>query len=290
MVYHISNHILSVSVSDRGAELMSIKDAQGKEFLWQGDPKFWSGRAPNLFPYIARLTKGTYTYQGKDYQMPIHGFAPTAIFQVSHQSEETITLTLEDDDSLYEMYPYHFAFSISYRLEENSLHVQYIVENKDPKTMYFGVGGHPGINLPLEEGLAFEDYQLDFSSDQMKRVGFSKDCFVTGQDFPFPLENSSLPLRHDLFDEDAIVLKDTPDSVTLRSEKGTYSVTLVAPDFPYWGFWHRPFTEAPYLCMEPWSALPSRQDVVEDLEKQDNLTSLPPGQVHQRTWSLRFDS
>lgn len=290
MVYRISNGLLSVSISHRGAELMSIKDAHGKEFLWQGDPEFWSGRAPQLFPYIARLTEGTYIYQGKKYQMPIHGFAPTSTFQVSHQSEDAITFLLEDNDSLYKMYPFHFLFSINYRLEGKSLHVEYSVNNKGPKTMYFAIGGHPGINLPLEDGLTFEDYQLDFSSDQMKRVEFSKDCFITGRDLPFPLENSSLPLRHHLFDEDAIVLKNTPESVTLRSNQGTCSVTLIAPDFPYWGFWHKPYTKAPYLCMEPWSALPSRQGIVEDFEKQEDLTSLPPGQVHYRTWFLRFDS
>ena len=29
--------------------------------------------------------------------------------------------------------------------------------------MYFGLGGHPGFNVPLEAGLSFEDYCLEFS-------------------------------------------------------------------------------------------------------------------------------
>ena len=30
--------------------------------------------------------------------------------------------------------------------------------------MYFGVGGHPGFAVPLEKGLAFEDYCLQFEA------------------------------------------------------------------------------------------------------------------------------
>lgn len=36
----ISNSILKVQISQHGAELQSIKK-NGKEYLWQGDAKFW---------------------------------------------------------------------------------------------------------------------------------------------------------------------------------------------------------------------------------------------------------
>ena len=29
--------------------------------------------------------------------------------------------------------------------------------------MYFGIGGHPAFNVPLESSLTFEDYYLSFS-------------------------------------------------------------------------------------------------------------------------------
>ena len=288
MVYHIDNGQFTASISSAGAELMSIRSAAGTEYLWQGDPAYWGDRAPNIFPYVARLTNGCYTYQGKTYEMPIHGFAPTAEFIVTDQGSDFITFTLPASPALYEMYPFHFRFSITYRLEGMTLHTELKVENLDEKTMYFGLGGHPGINVPLEDGLTFADYFLEFPVCQPRRVEFTPACFITGREDPFELVDNRLPLRHDLFDDDAIVLKGIPGQVSLRSEKGIRSVTLTAPDFPVFGFWHWPKTDAPYICLEPWSSLPSRQDVVEDLETQPDLIPLEAGKTYVTTWSLTF--
>lgn len=93
-------------------------------------------------------------------------------------------------------------------------------------------------------------------------------------------------MRHELFDDDAIVLKGVPGQVTLSSPKGRRGVTLLAPDLPVYGFWHAPKTDAPYVCLEPWSSLPSRQDVVEDLEQQKDLIAVPAGETYRTTWSL----
>lgn len=289
MLYSIRNPFLNITVSDTGAELMSIRSVCGTEYLWQGDSAYWSDRAPNIFPYVARLTKGCYTYHGKAYPLPIHGFAPTAKFTVTRQTEDSVTFTLESNPEYFAMYPFLFRFSIRYYLESCTLHVEMKVENLDNKTMYFGLGGHPGINVPLEEGLTFEDYFLEFPESQLRRVEFTPACFITGREDPFPLDNGRLPLRHNMFDDDAIVLKGVPGQVTLRSEKGSRAVTLIAGDLPVYGFWHMPKTDAPYICLEPWSSLPSRQDVVEDLETQSDLIALEAGKTYVTTWSLRCE-
>jgi len=289
MLYHIENDSFLIFFSERGAELMSICSAAGTEYLWQGDPAYWSDRALNIFPYVARLTNGCYTYRGKTYHLPIHGFAPTALFTVTEQRSDSITFTLESCPEYYEMYPFLFRFSIRYYLEGTTLHAEMKVENLDKQEIYFGLGGHPGINVPLEEGLSFEDYFLEFPPAELRRVEFTPACFITGKDDPFPLKNNRLPLSHNMFDDDAIVLKGVPGQVTLRSEKGQRSVTLIAPDLPVYGFWHMPKTDAPYICLEPWSSLPSRQDVVEDLETQPDLIALAAGKTYVTTWSLRCE-
>lgn len=286
MLYQIQSSDLQVSISNTGAELMSIRGSGGTEYLWQGDARYWQDRAPNIFPYVARLTRGQYTYQGKTYHLPIHGFAPTAPFAVTEKQENAVTFTLESDPEYYEMYPFHFRFSIRYAVEGNTLLVRMQVENRDEKAMYFGLGGHPGINVPLEEDVSFEDYFLEFPPCALRRVEFTPACFITGKEDPFPLENGRLPLHHDMFDDDAIVLKGVPGQVTLRSEKGRHRVTLTAPDLPVYGFWHMPKTDAPYICLEPWSSLPSRQDVVEDLQTQPDLICLEAGKTYETIWSL----
>lgn len=70
----ISNSVLTVGVSEHGAELQSIQK-NGKEYLWQGDTRFWGRRSPVLFPIVGRVWEDTYRYAGNSYRMGQHGFA-----------------------------------------------------------------------------------------------------------------------------------------------------------------------------------------------------------------------
>ena len=278
MIYTIKNDKIEVSVEDLGAQMRSIKDATGKEYLWQGDEKYWNGSAPNLFPYIARLTEGKYILKGRTYEMPKHGFLRNSVLKLKEKTQTKMVFSLTDSEETYKMYPYHFEIKVKYELFENELKVSYNVANKDKKVMYFGVGGHPGFQVPVEKELFFEDYFIEFAKGtDMKRVGMSEDCFVTGKDEAFPLEeNRRLYLHHNLFDDDAIILKDAPSKVVLASEKGSARIEIETRHLEYLGIWHKPASDAPYVCIEPWSSLPSKKDIIEDLEKQDNLVSLKP--------------
>lgn len=294
--YSLDNGVLSVRVSSIGGQLLSVKK-DGKEYLWQGDPAFWEDRAPNLFPYIARLTKGTYTVHGKEYHLPIHGFLPAAEMKAEAQEESLLVLRLDADESTLACYPFVFTLRIRYELNQDTLRIAYEVENGGTEEMYFGIGGHPGFQAPLEEGLSFEDYFLEFESEGQSgtdaqtpvRIGFSPTCFLNGKDEPWPLEKGCrIPLRHDLFDDDAIVLSHTPKTVVLRSEKGGRGVRVRFPQMPYIGFWHAVKKPAPYVCIEPWSSLPSRQDVVEELSEQPGLIHLEGKGVYRNLWSIQL--
>lgn len=285
----LSNRKLRVRISDRGAELQSILLADGTECLWQGDARYWGQRAPNLFPYVARLTQGQYTLEGKTFSLPIHGFAPGLPFAVVEKQSDSVVFRLESTADTLAMYPFRFCFDIRYQLSESTLNIAYRVQNNGAKPMYFGLGGHPGFRVPLEAGPAFEEYYLEFSRPcEPIRIGFSPDCFVTGSDTPFPLENKRrLRLAHSLFDQDAIVLAETAGEVTLAAARGAHRICVSYPQMPYLGLWHAPKTDAPYLCIEPWTSLPSRQGIVEDLAAQDNLIALDGGGCYINRWSIR---
>lgn len=47
-----------------------------------------------------------------------------------------------------------------------------------------------------------------------------------------------------------------------------------------------PKTDAPYLCIEPWRSLPSRQDVVEEFDCKSDLVHLAPGGEYQNCWKV----
>ena len=288
MLHTIQNDLLSVTVNERGAELWSILDRDGAEYLWQGDEKYWGDRALTIFPFVARLYQGRYEMDGKIYEMPIHGFAPTSMFTLAERTQRSLTFELVSDAGTVERYPRAFAFRVVYELRDAELSVSFEVENRDEKPMYFGLGGHPGFNVPLEDGKQFEDYRLRFGAPcRPSRVGFGDDCLLNGRDVPFQLdEDVVLPLGHELFDDDAIILKDMAREVTLEAKDGGKSVTVSYPDMTYLGVWHWPKTDAPYVCIEPWSSLPARSGRIEKFENKPDLICLESQKTYRNRWTI----
>lgn len=287
MNYRISNEYLSVEASSLGAELQSVRSASGREYLWQGDPSVWSGRSPNLFPFVGRLTDGVYELEGKRYAMKIHGLAPRAEFALVSSSQDRMELAYASDAASMEEFPREFLFTVSYWLKDRTLNVRYQVENRDSRRMYFGLGAHPGFNIPIAEGKAFEDYAVVFEEAcSPKRVVFSDKVLVEGFE-DYPLEDGrKLPLRHSLFDLDAVVLKDVPHRLTISAGEDGPSVEVAFPGMDYIGFWHRPKTEAPYVCVEPWVSLPGEENRPTVFEQKEDLLSLEPGERYCNVWTI----
>lgn len=291
MNYEIKNEKLQVKISDYGAELQSVTGEGNIEYLWQGNPEVWEEKAPNIFPYVARLTDGKCMVNGTSYEMKIHGIVKYCTLKAEKINEDEITFCLESNEETKKQYPFDFTYRITYTLEDSVLKIRMSILNQGNTRMYFALGGHPGFQVPLEEGLSFEDYYLEFGKPcKPSRIGFSETCFLTGKDETYSLvEDRFIPLRHELFDNDAIVLKHCDRQVTLASFKGKRRITASYPDFPYLGFWHMPKTEAPYICIEPWSSLPSREGIVEELSQQADLIGLEPGKEYITGWQLKFE-
>ena len=126
----LKNDKLVVEFTTLGGTFTSIKNAQGREYLWQGDPAFWKGQAPICFPICGSLRNNTaVTIDGKTLTMPRHGIVKDREFAVVDHSDTSVTFRLACDEQLKEMYPYDFSFDTSYVLEENRIHITYRVNN-----------------------------------------------------------------------------------------------------------------------------------------------------------------
>lgn len=288
MLFTIQNEKIQLSVESLGAQMMSLRSADGTEYLWQGDPAWWSGRAPTLFPAIGRLTEKSYYFRGRLFSMDTHGFASASEFVPAVQEPDRLVLELQSSRETRKQYPFDFCLRISYALAGSTVTVSYQVYNLSREVLPFGIGGHPGFNVPLVKGEQFEDYELEFSqSCQPARILFTPQVYLSGRDETFPLEDGRiLKLKHSLFDEDAIILRDMSREVALRSRISGRGVRVSCPDMPYLGFWHWPKSDAPYVCIEPWSSLPSRQDIIEEFSCKSDLIHLAPGKIYENAWSI----
>ena len=163
MIYTLKNDILEIKISSMGAELVSAKRGDC-EYVWQGDEKYWSGQCPILFPICGRLFGGNYTYEGKSYEMNIHGFARRSEFNVVSSSDSEIVMSLRANESTLAQYPFDFMLTVSYTLTDEELLSEIRIKNAGDRTMPATFGAHPGFNVPLDNG-SFEDWRIEFFED-----------------------------------------------------------------------------------------------------------------------------
>lgn len=292
MIYTIENDFLSVKVSGLGAELVSIKGkANGCEYLWQGDEKYWAGQAPIMFPICGRLYEGKYTYLGKEYTMPNHGIARSSEFALKSATQDEITLSLVANEETKAYYPFDFTFNVIFKLVKNTLEITYNVVNNDTCELIFGVGAHPAFNVPINNQGSFEDYYVEFdNSCNALRVDFSPTCFCTKDDKIYTQGGTKrINLSHSLFDDDAIFLYNIDKAITLKSDKFKGSIKLKYDRMKYVGLWHMPKTDAPYICIEPWSSIPANDGVVDNLLTKEEMIHLPVGYSYKNTYSITVE-
>ncbi len=273
MNYTIKNDILTVEIASLGAELMSVKK-DGVEYLWQGLPEYWSGRAYNLFPTCGRMWEGKYLCKGNTYEMKIHGIVRYMECEVFEHESDRIVFTLVSNEETRKIYPFDFKYFAEFKLEGNKLIHKYTAVNTGDTVLPCTFGGHPGFNVPLAGG-EFEDYYLEFSEEcEPKEAEFSKSGKVEG----LLRKNKFIDLKHSLFDNDSFFMTGCADMITLKSDKSERSVTVSYPGFTYLGVWHMPKTDAPFVCIEPWYGSPAPLGQYSDIEKMDDMFHLEPNE------------
>ncbi|HAC2449473.1 TPA_asm: aldose 1-epimerase family protein [Listeria monocytogenes] len=277
----LENEVLLVEMKTAGAELTRIfhKDT-GLEYLWNADSKFWGRHSPVLFPTVGRLVEDTYLVDGKPYHLGQHGFARDRDFQVIEQTEKSVRFELDADEDSLAVYPYKFKLSIIYTIEKNTVAVSYEVENTDNKRIYFSIGAHPAFNLPLTDGTTFEDYYLDFGTEENLETLCLEGPYRSGEikkvvDKPAQY----LPLSYDLFKNDALIFEALKQKeMTIKSDKTPHFVKVSFPEFPFVGVWTaKPGT--PFLCIEPWYGIADGAGESVELRDKAGIEHLEPEAV-----------
>lgn len=283
----IENENLSVVIQPKGAELDSIVHKQTQlEYLWQGDAAFWGKKSPVLFPIVGTLKDNRFTYEGKSYTLPRHGFARDKTFIVeSHTADKSSFLLRSDAESL-KVYPFEFEFRLHYVLKDNTLSVSYDIQNMTNGDMYFSVGGHPAFRLPLVENTDYTDYFIELNTVETSgRYPLSNDGLLELTTNPFLENTNKIPLNPSLFYEDAVVLKHlTSNRMAIRSEKTTHGLAMVFEDFPFFGIWAA--KDAPFVCLEPWCGIADSVNTTQALVEKEGINKLGQGKRFERTWTI----
>ena len=282
----IKSDELQVQFQTFGGALSSIKDNDGVEYLWQGDPTYWSGQAPVLFPICGSVRNDTVVYENKDGsheigKIPRHGLVRKKEFDLVDQTDNSVTFAIEDTEEMYENYPYHFRLEITYIVTGKTIRTQYKIYNKESeKSMPYFIGGHPGFNCPLLADEVYEDYYLEFEEPETCSVPkpFAETGMLDFKDRSSWLDNQKeLDLNYDLFSYDAVTLDELESrKVALHSRKHDKGLRLHFEEFPNLIVWST-LNKGPFIALEPWSGLSTSLEEGDRLEEKKDVRILKPG-------------
>ena len=286
MTLELQNENLHVVIDSKGAELKRILHKEtGRDILWDANPAFWGKTSPVLFPIVGALREDTYFYNGETYTLSRHGFARDREFTVEEASEDRVVFLLKDDAASRLVYPFAFAFRITYSLEGNGLNCSYKITNPSDTDLYASVGGHPAFKIATANGLNYTDYYLEFTKDEELRYFPLVDNAIGEKSETLPLESGRLPLSYDLFYQDALVLKDLKsDVIRLRNCKNEGGIDFRFEGFPFFGIWAA--KDADFVCLEPWCGIADGVNHNQKLTEKEGIVKLEAGGVFERSWSV----
>ncbi|MDB5701044.1 MAG: aldose 1-epimerase family protein [Sphingomonadales bacterium] len=272
----IASGSLTADIAPLGAELQSLTDRKGREFMTNADPAYWAGHAPVLFPIVGRVNHDRYRLDGVEYEMPKHGFARRSHFDLVQSGPSSVVFRLTDSEDTRAHYPFAFALEMAFAVQERTLSMTATVRNTGAVPMPASFGFHPAFAWPLPYGGTKEEHLIRFEHDEpgaLKEI--SPDGLIAAADRATPVTGEVLHLRDSLFTNDALVWD------SLASRRLHYGVPdkpgldIAFPDTEKLGIWMKP--GAHYLCIEPWAGIADPEGFSGDLSEKPGIFQIAPG-------------
>jgi len=275
----IASDMLTARINPTGAELWSLADAQGRQYMTDADPAFWTGHAPILFPVIGSLAHDHLRVDGVEYPLARHGFARKSRFDAVETGPGQVRFGLRDSPATRAHYPFAFALDLDFRLDGWRLEVTASVHNPGDRPLPFSFGFHPAFAWPLPGGAAKAAHCVTFAEPEpggIRRLAPDTGLLLPDPQ-PTPVRGRALMLDASLFRADALVWTDLASRSVHYGAPGGASLDLQFPDSPMLGMWQVP--GAHYICIEPWQGYADPQGFDGEFINKPGLVMLAPGAV-----------
>lgn len=281
----IASDALSAAIHPLGAELTALRDARGRDLMTDADPRWWTGHAPLLFPFVGRSRGDVYRLDGQEYPMPQHGFARRSLFALIEQSDDSVLFRLEADADSRAAYPFDFRLDMGFAVEGATLRMTATVTNRGEAAMPFSFGYHPAFAWPLPYGGSVADHRIVFAQPEpapIRMVG-AEPGLIARKSAPTPVDGDTLTPTHAMFDGDALIWDNLVSRSLTWGVPGQPRLKIAFPDTPWLGLWQKP--GAHYLCVEPWAGMADLEGFDGDVWAKQGIMALLPGDAR----SFRMD-
>ena len=283
----LSTPSLTASVRPLGGELVSLQDSAGTEYIWQGDPAFWSGRNPILFPIVGSLKDGRVDINGQSFEMGRHGFARQSTFTLTDRAPDFAVLELRESPESLARYPFPFVLQVRHQLLANGFSTTFAVENPGPAPLPFCIGAHTAIRCPLLGGERFEDYELVFDQpEDADTLLLTPQGLLRGGGREPMLHGGTVTLDYQTFQRlDTLIFQGLRSHrVSLRHKTAGHGVSLDFQGFPMIAFWTKP--GASFLCMEPWHGCAAYTGETGRFQDKPHVLTLAPDEWKELSFTF----
>lgn len=286
----ICNEELRVVVSPEGAEVQSVQDARtGREYLWQGDARWWHGRSPLLFPIVGGMWNGVCRIDGKEISIPKHGFVKKRTWNATECKADSVRFEYISTVGDFEIFPFAFQVAVTYRLEGRKLLAEFEVKNTGGCDLWFQMGGHPAIALPdwKEENTVDGYLKFDGKPEYLWRAGEQGCLEPEKHEVPFN-DEGLVPLCVDTFANEALIFDEHQVSAATVLDLQKQPVARVASTSPAWLFWSPQGMHTPFICCEPWYGLCDHQNFEGPVEERPYINCAHAGEVWKGGYSVEI--
>lgn len=272
----ITSGDLTARIDPFGAELVSLTDAAGREYMTSADPRWWTGHAPVLFPIVGRLNDDTFRLDGQPYSLAKHGFARRSAFVCQeHEPYGWARFLLRDNPETRMAYPFAFELEMFFEIEGSALAMMATVRNPGDELLPFSFGFHPAFAWPLPGGAAKEDHAIVFKHEEFEAIRRIDGEGLVARSEPTPVVGRELALREALFEDDALIWDRLASRSCTYGAPGGASLAIAFPDTPMLGVWQKP--GADHICIEPWAGIADPAGFAGDFRDKPGVMQLEAG-------------
>lgn len=253
----------AIEINDQRGGILTQLTLQGENLLhlngevYKNKEKYIRGGIPILFPCAGRLEDDTYTLDGKEYHLPIHGLARNFPWNLVEKDEEKgdMVLELHSSEETLELYPFEFCLRFTYLLQEKSLKILQEYKNQSKRPMPFSAGFHPYFSIPEQVNIQLH------TSEVMNTISNKLE---------------KCPEKIPDGEEEVGYLVFETQEKEIRADFGEYKLTVAFDDvFRYLLIWY--VKTEKFICLEPWTGKPDA------LNTRETLLWVQPGES-LKTW------
>ncbi len=291
----IQNEYIQLTVDTYGAEMRSVKNANGEEMLWQPCEGYWDRQAIPLFPWTGPLKEGYFEVDGTRYEYGIHGFAKDFDHAVRSHEADVLVLELCANEATRAIFPFAFSFISTYRLVGHAVHHTMTVKNTGSTNLQFGLGYHPGFLVPFDAAHQTSDYEVRFDRVENPMILTEKPSgSLLGAVRYLGNNMTHLPLENGMFDKQGshCLVNLASEYVGIYEKDSGRNIRLNVKDFPYTLLWSNNTVaadELKFLCIEPWHSIPSSDTDSPLWEDKASAAILAPDEVFETDLEMIFD-